>query len=200
MKNANRAISIVLATALIFALAGCGLTDRSDSDIDKEVIDAEDSGARVEEIALDQTVASTESGIELSFPATWKSLDLNDEASVEMGDEDEKRYLIVVEDDAVNLSGDMTVEGYGDVVIANMKQDLTNAKASAWTRVNAGTGIEAAQSEVSGVFGGGEIGYLVTIFRNEDTFYQISAWSAQSAYENGKPLFDRILASVKLPE
>lgn len=188
MKKTRWIASLAVAVALLMAMTACGNLGGGAGDSDKP-----------EQEEPPQEITSTESGIVFSFPASWKGLELNDSASVEMGNEGKEQYFAVIEDDVVNFTEDMTIQEYGDIIFENIQGAVTEAEPGAWTDVTVGDGIPARQIVLKGVAERIKVAYLITVFKGDKAFYQALAWSLQSKYDDAVPVFNEILASAKLP-
>jgi hypothetical protein len=184
MKNISRVASLALAIALLMAMTACGIFMKgNDNEQDK----------------TPQEVTSTESGIVLSFPGSWSELELNDVASLEMGNEYQERYLAIIEEDLTDFADEITIEEYGDIVFENMQGIVEEPDAGEWADTTVGGDIPARQIVLNAVVENFKVSYLITVFKGDNTLYQALAWSLQSKYDEAVPVFDEILNSAKLP-
>ncbi|MDR2157304.1 MAG: hypothetical protein LBO81_05950 [Clostridiales Family XIII bacterium] len=192
MKKRNLIAVIVIAAMLLPTMTACGLLGNSAS--------KDDGDANQEESF--QEIVSSESGLAVSFPKSWRNAEgeLNDVASIEMARESKEQYFIVIEDAAADFTDDMELQAFGDIVLGNMQGELVDAKTTEWADITVGDGTPAKQIELRGVINEVlKVTYLITVFEGADTYYQGICWSLDSTYAAGKPVFDEILASVKLP-
>jgi hypothetical protein len=181
MKKIRQIVLLVAAVALLVAMTACSNTGSADKNLPP------------------QEISSTESDIVFSFPASWSELELNDVASVEMGNESQERYFVIIEEDLTDFTDEVTIQEYGDIVFENMESLVEEPDAGEWVDTTVGDGLPARQIVLNAVVENMKVSYLITVFEGDQRFYQALAWSLQSRYDDSVPVFNEILNSAKLP-
>ena len=185
MKKPLFPISILILALVLFT--GCGsFVDSFQKGFEEGYNNA--SGA--------QTVLSNDAALSITFPNGWQKMELNDTATIEMGRAAEEQYMIIFEESAVDFADDFTVDDYADIIINNMKPAVENAVVSNLDNTTIGENITAKQIELAGLVSGIKVKYFITFFKSNDVFYQFTAWSLQSKYDQAKPVFDSIIYGI----
>jgi len=152
--------------------------------------------AKSNDIESVQTIKSDLSNISMSFPESWKEATLNDVATIQMSLEAKEQYMIVIEETSEDFEDEFTVDDYATIIMENMKTTVEGADVSMINESIIGNNISARQFELSGSVNKIKAKFLITCIEHEDVFYQFTAWSTQSKYEEAKPVFENILKSI----
>ncbi|MDR1002603.1 MAG: YcxB family protein [Oscillospiraceae bacterium] len=132
----------------------------------------------------------------ISVPSSWTELDLNDAASFQMGNPRKEQYMIIISEPVADFGYDFELEDYADALGEYMSGNIDSAMKSQAAETVIGTNIKAIQFEIEGSIQGIDAKYLVTCAQIGDSYYQFTAWSLQSEYENVVPVFNDILGSI----
>jgi hypothetical protein len=147
-----------------------------------------------------RAVHSTISDLAISFPSSWdENLEMNEEATIGMLSSNNRQSFVVIEEPISDFADDMSIQDYGDIILENMKDMLSDAETGAegWVETSIGDGIPAMQIFIKGTMEKIKFSYLVTVFKESDEFCQAVACTSQSDYDDSEALFKKILSTAE---
>ena len=144
------------------------------------------SGGQVknENRARPQFVMSSDFKTGLYIPASWNRLTLNEDASIQVGNEYSEAYLLVISESKLHFEDNFTFNDYFDL-ITNGIIETTSAKMRKPQSVLI-AGKKALQTTLEGHIENLNITYLVTVTEDENNFHQIVSWSLSNVFEKNK--------------
>lgn len=146
-----------------------------------------------------QVIASADNKIQLIVPASWdKSLNINNDATLQAGNHLMEQYAIVISDYKRGLPKGMTLAQYTDAIRESLKKNvmvvgLTMTDVETLT-IN---GYSATRFEAQGTTVGTDIKWIYTIFGGTAAYHQVLAWSAASKFEGNKQILLEVANSFK---
>lgn len=179
-------IPVSLLLIILFSLTGCNAIERVKSSLgksDKKQVFTSDNGK-----------------YEVTATGSWKEdKDLNEEASLQISNRLQERYLIVIDESKEDFSEDLTLQEYADFVKDSMLEsgeDMESANNKEIT-VN---GQDAIYFEVSGTVEKIKAKYIVAIAQDKDTIYQVIGWTMSSKFDKSKEELLSVIESLKTKE
>jgi hypothetical protein len=140
-------------------------------------------------------VVSTDKRVEITIPPTWTTLELNDVAEIEVGNEAEESYLIVLNEVKDDLHG-WNLEKHSRVTLGRLISGLDFPTITGPKSLTLG-GRPAVQYEVRGANDGRNILYFHTTIDGEALFCQILAWTIPSRAEAARPQLVKAIESFR---
>jgi hypothetical protein len=145
---------------------------------------------------------------EISTPDYMLPMDgLNDRASLELGNEEQEIYCIVINEskaeffevfDQYQLSDFYTrdLRGFTQMLLETMEEDsgISNLGDLKPIEIN---GLNALKTSFTNQFNGLDIFYTYVNVESEDNFYQIMIWTLEANQEKYYPLMNKIALSFK---
>lgn len=137
--------------------------------------------------AADKTrvVVASDGKTQITVPTHWTALELNEAAEIQVGDEKDEAYLIVLNESKEDLNG-WNLEKHSRVTLGSLLASLSFPTVSGPTAVKIG-GSPAVQYEIRGSSGGTNVVYLHTTVDGPKHFSQILAWTLPSRVEKVRP-------------
>jgi hypothetical protein len=125
--------------------------------------------------------------IKVTVPGTWTKLpELNKQATLQVGDESNQMYLIVITDAKADLDN-FTLEKHHQLTRDRMLQKMTNASATEPVPLTI-DGHPALQDELSGTENNPNVVFLHTTVDDGDHLQQILAWTLKSRWQEYNPV------------
>ena len=185
----------LLILVLGFSFSACG------KQIEKAVKDVlEQSGVETDEDGnATKTITSPESSLTLSYPLSWSNLkgELNDDASIELGNPIKEQYLVVIEETDEDFVDDFNVDVYMGMVMDYFLTSIDLDKEPDIQKIKIGKeGIDARQTRISGAVDNIKAEYIYSCLENDGVYYQIIAWSIRSKFDDAEPIYMDVLASI----
>ncbi len=141
-------------------------------------------------------VFSSEDGLtSINVPPGWEEIELNDDASIEIGDESQEIYCILISEAKVDFDN-ITLDEYFHLIFDNFTLSLENMDYDEIdeTTVN---GYDAYQVELRGTIDKVKISYIYTCLESETHFHSIYLWSYQSKFDKYRETFYEIADSFR---
>lgn len=138
-----------------------------------------------------QTIESDDGAFKLTVPGDWKSLKLNNDASLQAGDGATERFVVVISDEKWLFD---SFAKFDETAVGATRANL-NDKSTAAGRMLKINGLDARQYTLSGRVSGIDISYLYTTIDGKQGFYQILLWTRKSRFEEAQRDFEDIAAS-----
>jgi len=142
-----------------------------------------------------KAIDSSDGSLRLSVPADWAPQELNDAAEVQVGNESESSYLIVLIEKKDDLFG-WNIERHSFVTLGKLLSDVDLPKISGPKTMKIGD-YPAIQYEVRGAASGTNIVYLHTTIETPDLFAQILAWTVPSKEAANRKKLESAILSVR---
>ena len=141
-------------------------------------------------------IASDDGKIKVTVPGTWTKLpELNEQASLQVGNKSNAVYLIVMTDSKADLEN-MTLEKYHDATRDRMFQKMKNASATEPVSLTI-DGHLLLQDEIKATENGTNVIFLHTTLDDGDHFQQILAWTLKSPWQKHDQLRREVTASFR---
>lgn len=122
---------------------------------------------------------------EIVVPANWDVLELNDAAEIEVGNEKDEAYLIVLNELKDDLAG-WNLDKHSRVTLGRLLSGLDNPAVTGPKSITI-NGSPAVQYEIKGAADGRNIVYIHTTIDGPKYFSQILAWTLASRAESVRP-------------
>ena len=144
------------------------------------------------------TLKSDDSKAEIKVPVSWSEFDKTDtpQASIYAGNEKDDAYLIVICEDKMDMSDDMSLNDYNSIVSKQMTENVVDPKVSEASNLTINS-MNALQYEISGEYEKIKVRYLVTVMESNSKFYQIVTWSLQSTFDKNKSILKKVADSFE---
>ncbi len=155
------------------------------------------ANTQISSLTKNKTLSSTAGNLELDVPANWHVLDLHDDPDIEIGNELEETYLIVLSDAKEDLYG-WNLTKHSRLTLGNFLTsiDFPEIVGPISLEVN---GNPAVQFEIHGSAQGLSISYIHTTIETSGYFNQILSWTLQSRFEEKRPVFDKLMSCINNP-
>jgi hypothetical protein len=141
-------------------------------------------------------IASGDGKIRVNVPGTWTKMpELNKQASLQVGNNHNEVYLIVITDTKADLDN-FTLEKHQQRTRDRMLEKMKNASATQPVSTTI-DGHPALQDEITGTENGTNIVFLHTTVDDGDHFQQILAWTLKSRWEKQNQLLREVTASFR---
>lgn len=141
-------------------------------------------------------VASDDGKIKVTVPGTWTKLpELNQQASLQVGNKSEEVYLIVITHTKADLDH-FTLEKHHQQTRDRMLQKMKNASSTEPVSLTIDR-LPALQDELTGTEKGTNVVFLHTTVDDGDYFQQILAWTLKSRWQKQDQLLREVTASFR---
>jgi hypothetical protein len=141
-------------------------------------------------------IASDDGKIKVSVPGTWAKLpELNERASLQVGNKRNEVYLIVLTDTKADLDN-ITLEKHQQRTRDRMLEKMKNASATQPVSLTI-DGHPALEDELTGTDKGTNVVFLHTTVDDGDHFHQILAWTLKSRWAKQNQLLREVTNSFR---
>jgi hypothetical protein len=140
-------------------------------------------------------VASADSLLIASVPNHWTDLELNEAASLQLGDPSEDVYFMAFNESKVDLYG-WNLERHSRITLAQLLISVDFPEVTGPFEAQV-AGLDAVQYVLRGVIQGTRIVYLHTTVDGPDAFTQLLGWTSASRWSRKETTFRQILESVE---
>ncbi|HEX2259047.1 MAG TPA: hypothetical protein VHJ40_04815 [Actinomycetota bacterium] len=166
----------IVTCAFALVLGGCG-------------------GGEEEPNALTKTISS-ESGLEMKVPASWREdTALNAQADLQASNREAEAYALVIPDlkqefvnpkleDFATMAKDNFIKGIQNPNVTGPRQLTLNGK-------------PAIRYEIQGVAENVRVVYLMTLMETDSRFLQVIAWSLPDRLSENRPILEDVTASIR---
>lgn len=144
---------------------------------------------------VESIVIVPDSKLFLNMPSHWSEIkDLNEEASLSMGNLFREEYLIVIAEVKADYDGSLT--DYSNLTVSSMTDSIENptTKEPLSLSIN---GLPAIQQEFSGSIDRTKIAYLHTSIEGAEHYYQIIGWTIPSRKATAFKVIQDVIDSSK---
>ncbi len=144
---------------------------------------------------VESIVNVPDSKLSLTLPSHWSDIkDLNDAASLSVGNLFREEYLIVISEQKADFDGDLTA--YSNLTASTMIDSITNSttKEPLTLSIN---GLPAIQREFSGSVDRTKIAYIHTSIEGSEHYYQIIGWTIPSRKTTAFKVIEDVINSSK---
>lgn len=141
----------------------------------------------------DKVIAASDKRSQIRVPASWDSLKLNDAAEIQVGNESEEAYLIVLNELKEDLYG-WNLDKHSRVTLGKLLAGLSFPVVTGPKSLTV-DGHPALQYEIRGASEGHNIVYLHTTVDGGTMFSQILAWTIPSKADTVKPQLVKAIAT-----
>jgi hypothetical protein len=132
-----------------------------------------------------KVVLASDEKTQVTVPESWTDLELNDNAEIEVGNEEDEAYLIVLNELKEDLYG-WNLDKHSRVTLGTLLATLSFPTVTGPKPIKVGSS-PAVQYEVKGAMQGRNIIYIHTTVDGPKYFSQILAWTLPSKADATKP-------------
>lgn len=132
-----------------------------------------------------KVIVASDDRSRISVPSSWETMDLNDSAEIEVGNEQEEAYLIVLNELKDDLYG-WNLEKHSRVTLGNLLSGLAFPTITGPKALTIGKS-QAVQYEIRGASNNRNIVYIHTTIDGPTQFSQILAWTLPSKVDSARP-------------
>lgn len=133
--------------------------------------------------------------LSLGIPSHWKKIDdLNEAASLSMGNLFREEYLIVIAETKADFDGSLT--DYSDLTVTAMIDSIDNSTFTEPVSLSI-NGLPAIQREFSGSVDRTKIAYSHTSIEGSENYYQIIGWTIPSRKTTAFKVIGDVVNSAK---
>lgn len=140
-----------------------------------------------------KVVVSSDKLTEITVPSSWTDLELNKQAEIQVGNETDEAYLIVLNELKEDLDG-WNLDKHSRVTLGTLLASIANPVVTGPKSLTV-DGHPALQYEIRGSSDGRKITYIHTTVDGEKLFSQILAWTLPSKGDQVKPQLVRAINS-----
>lgn len=132
----------------------------------------------------------------VTAPGNWKDLpELNDDAELHIGEENDEIYLIVLTESREDL-GDLPLDEYTDLVTANFSETIEDATFSE-PRTMMINGMEAIQLDITGTVDDLDVVYTLTGVAGDANYFQLVGWTLADRVERNREVIEQTIANFE---
>lgn len=190
-KSAGWIITSVISGVLAISGLVGGLGLAVGRIVEKQAIAANGGGK--------STLVTGKSGtFTIEMPSNWGELPQlikESDAQLAVGNGRRELYTIVLEESKQDIESDL--EGYDNLVLANMKEKMSGVNLSEVT-IRTLNGLPARQHRLEGTFDRLGIVYHIATVESPEAFYQVLAWTLRSKEPTAKPILEEVINSFKV--
>lgn len=146
-----------------------------------------------------RTVRATDDKSEIEVPSNWSNHpSLNEDAVVQVGNERNDEFLIVITEPKVDFEPGFTVDRYADLALDAMKKKGTirDLKVGKRTKLKIDSR-DAVRNEVEGIFNVLSVSYAITFIDGDKSFHQIMVWAPRSRFESRKSEYEDTVSTFR---
>ncbi len=153
------------------------------------------ANAQISSLIKKKTFSNDAGNLVIDAPASWGVLDLHDDPDIEVGNELEENYLIVLSDAKEDLYG-WNLDKHSRLTLGSFLTsiDFPEIVGPKSFEVN---GNPAVQFEIHGSAQGLSISYIHTTIESPSYFNQILSWTLKSRFEENRPVLDKAINSFR---
>lgn len=144
-------------------------------------------------LAAQQAFTSSDDMVRVTAPESWTVMELNDSAELEIGNEEDGAYFIVLNELKEDLYG-WNIEKHSRVTFGGLLQNLAFPEIKGPKSMTIG-GHPAVQYEVVAANGELRIHYIHTTIETDRLFSQILAWTVPSKTTKNRPALEKAILS-----
>jgi hypothetical protein len=140
-------------------------------------------------------IISQDGLFKLKIPNDWKTLkNLNEAASIQVGNLMKEQYLIVIVDMKEDFEGSLTE--HVSITSQRIVTSANNAQISEpeYLYIN---GRQAIRYYITGTIGRAKVEYIQTTIEGQQAYYQILAWTLPSRFEDASGVFEQVVQSFQ---
>ena len=146
-------------------------------------------------------VKSETSNMSMRFPQSWIAGLDSGTASISMTSKDAAYAVLTLEESTSDFDADMSIKTYADLLLESMK---TVEGASDWeigdlSDVTVGENTPGVQRTFTVIMNEIELKYLQTVFKSDEVFVEILAWSAPDDFPSAIKVFNTMIRKVTPP-
>jgi hypothetical protein len=148
-------------------------------------------------IADDATkvVVASDKKTQIAVPSTWSPLKINEAAEIQVGNEDDEAYLIVLNELKADLAG-WNLDKHSRVTLGQLLTDIASPSITGPKSLTINNS-PAVQYEIRGAAENRNIVYIHTTVDGPKYFSQILAWTLPSRVETVRPQLLRAITTFR---
>ena len=129
----------------------------------------------------------------ITGPGSWRRLSLDStDASLQVGNLYREEYLVIISEPRADFGEDFTCAEFANAAAQISAEEIEDAKISAPSPIDL-NGMEAYQTQISGIVDAVEIDYFNTYVKGREHFHQILTWTLSSNRETAFPRFRQVV-------
>lgn len=137
---------------------------------------------------------SVDGSVEIQCPEKWALIDLNDESDIEVGDNRNEDYVIVLSESKQDYAG--TLEEHSADTRAMLVSGLTGVQQDGPTALTI-NGNKAIQYKITATIDRVNIVYLHTSIESATKFHQVLGWTYASRFSKSESTLQSVVKSLK---
>ena len=145
---------------------------------------------------LQVRVTSADGTVSALVPDSWVPLELNDVAVLELGNEEEEAYFVVLTDLTDDLYG-WNLARHSHITLGQLLSTIDFPEVSGPIHKSI-AGCEAVEYEIRGVGSGYRVIYLHTTIESEGLFAQVLVWTLPSRWDALESTLRNVVESIEL--
>jgi hypothetical protein len=150
-----------------------------------------------DKISQPQTVTASDGQSQVSVPGTWSTMDLNDEAEIEVGNGRNEQYLAVLTESKEDFdTSEVDLQTYAGYLVDNIESAVEDSAIMGKKELTI-NGLPALQYELTGSIDGLKAVYWLTAVDGSENYYQIIAWTLASKKEDNRKVLTDATNSFK---
>lgn len=152
---------------------------------------------QLESLARPTVLKSPDGKFQLTVPAGWQeNLSLNDQAEIKAANPLLEMYVIVLTENKVDFSDEMTLDKYTDITRTSMTSNLSAPVSSPPLPVTI-NGNSARQYEIQGETKNVKLAYVVTTVETAGHFHQVITWTLRSRIDKNQMTLQQVTETFR---
>ncbi len=144
-----------------------------------------------------RVITSVDNLFTVKLPASWTILkNLNDEATIEIGNLEEDVYCIAFSERKADFEPDVSIDDFYESVLSGTSDAVQKANIKRLPPLSSFK-LDHRRARVDGELEYNEITYIIQIVETKDYFYQMVSYTPKANAEKLLPLFDEITNSFR---
>ncbi|HEY3037143.1 MAG TPA: hypothetical protein VGJ66_00315 [Pyrinomonadaceae bacterium] len=152
---------------------------------------------QLQSLARPTVLKSPDGKFQLTVPAGWReNSSLNDQAAIKAANPLEEMYVIVITEQKVDFTDDMTLDQYTSIIRDSMTSRLASPNSSPPLPVTI-NGNAGRQYEIQGEAKNVKLAYLVTTVETAAHFHQIITWTLHSRIDKNQTTLQKVAETFR---
>ncbi|MEQ1906644.1 MAG: hypothetical protein ABL888_20835 [Pirellulaceae bacterium] len=132
----------------------------------------------------------------ISVPSNWqKDFVENPEATIIAGNKFSENYVVVITEPK-DQSDNMTLDGYANLIVNNMKSSLAYFSPGNMTNTTI-NGMPAIDIQIGSMVESVQIVYFISFVEGKEHFHQVVTWTLPQRHRKNQPLLDKVRKSFR---
>jgi hypothetical protein len=152
---------------------------------------------QLQSLARPTVLKSPDGKFQLTVPAGWReNSSLNDQAAIKAANPLEEMYVIVITEQKVDFTDDMTLDQYTSIIRDSMTSRLASPDSTPPFPVTI-NGNAGRQYEIQGEAKNVKLAYLVTTVETAAHFHQIITWTLRSRIDKNQTTLQKVAETFR---